>query len=197
MAPFVRKAVNKVCFMHQMILQLKDALKNTFSKGRLCWHKEAAVSCLLQCWIPGLRPTWKPSPWWVSQRNLPLAATRSPLQPNPPEQSHPVPALAVLWVLQDQEPPPLLETSFSALPPCWGILSLNPLCGVLVLVQGTGTALLLTPEVFPLHWADVHRWSLTGVRSWICEGQREEPLKKGWAIRMLVCKGDFKGHQSR
>lgn len=32
--------------MHQMILQLKDALKNMFSKGSLCWHKEAAVPCI-------------------------------------------------------------------------------------------------------------------------------------------------------
>lgn len=74
---------------------------------------------------------------------------------------------------------------------CSGILSLNPLCGVLVLVQGTGRDLLpVTPKALPLHWADVHKWNLThwsqvlGV--WGSEGRTLEERMS--VIRMPVCK---------
>lgn len=69
-----------------------------------------------------------------------------------------MPALAVLWVQQYQESPSLLETSFSAAATLLRDAEPEPLGGVLVLAQGTGTALLqITPEVLPLHWAGVHR----------------------------------------
>lgn len=101
--------------MHQIILQLNDTLSNIFPKGVFADAKKLQYLVLLQCWISGLRPTRKPSPWWVSQRTFTSRLQpQASLQPNPQEQSHSVPALAVLLVLRDQESPSLLETSFSA-----------------------------------------------------------------------------------
>lgn len=48
-ASFAKKVVNKVCFMHQIILQLKGALNNTFSKESYADTKKLQYLVLLQC----------------------------------------------------------------------------------------------------------------------------------------------------